>query len=58
MEWFSLTVVEDRPIHKRGLQAISLLLFIEFAPSLLTPTQLKIMFNLLTGISDTTRRVL
>jgi len=53
-----LTVVEDRPIHKRGLQAISLLLFIEFAPSLLTPTQLKIMFNLLTGISDTTRRVL
>jgi len=49
---FLLSVVKDRPIHKRGgLQAISPLLFIELAPSP-TPTQLKCL--ILIGIYDTT----
>ena len=51
---FLLSVVENRPIHKRGrLQAISLLLFIEFPSPV---TQLKCL--ILIGISDTARYML
>ena len=52
---FLLSIEEDRPIHKRGgFQAISLLLLIELAPSLI-PTQLKCL--ILIGISDKTEHV-